>query len=265
MRECARMIKAEFYKMRGTLFFPFHVLLPCFGAHLFLAYYGYHDFAAGKEWAWYIEAVSIVYPVMISMVCAIAIGIEEKNHFFVLLGTAVHRKNSLLAKWTVLSVTGFFAVIMAVGGFFAVWQMTGHERGGFGKLCLLTILILWIASWSMYLFHLYLCLRWSGNISMCVGVLQSLLAALLQTGLGDGIWQFFLCAFGGRWSSYLLLYFYAHGGTDFRMSFGSGLAHKIMLPAGLLERLAVSVGVMAVWNIGVFAGFHFFEGRHLND
>lgn len=265
MRECARLIRAEFYKMRGIHFYLIHALIACFGAFLFLVYYGYHDFAPEKEWAWYIETVSIVFPVMISIVCVISVRVEEKNHFLTLLKIAVRKRNSLLAKWAVLSVTGLFAVTAAVGGFFIVRQVIERKCVGFGKLCLETILILWICSQGMYLLHLCVCLRWSGNISMCIGVLESMLAALLQTGLGDGIWQFFLCAWGGRYTSCLLLYSYVHGGTDFRMSFRSETLDKIAVPADLSGNLTVSVCVVTIWIIGAFVWFHYFEGRRLDD
>lgn len=248
MKECVRMIRAEAYKMRGTGFFPLHVLIPFSGVLIFLAYYGYHDFTPGKEWAWYIEAVSVVFPVMVSTVCALSAGVEEKNHYIMFLGTAVQKKNSLLAKWAVLSVTGLLAVTAAVGGFFVLRQIAAGKGSGFGKLCLGTILILWICSQGMYLFHLCVCLRWSGNISICVGVLQSVLAALLHTGLGDGIWQFFLCAWGGRWSSCLLLYTCDHA-----------------VLSGVPGDLAVSAGVMIIWITGTFVWFRYFEGRHLDD
>lgn len=239
MRECVRLIRAEFYKMRGTSFYLVHALTACFGVFLFLAYYGYHDFAPEKEWAWYIETVSIVYPVMISMVCVISVRVEEKNHFSTLLGIAVRKSNSLFAKWAVLSVTGFFAVTAAIGGFFIVWQMAEDKGRDLGGLCLVTILILWLCSQGMYLLHLCICLRWSGNISMCIGVLESMLAALLQTGLGDEIWQFFLCAWGGRWSSFVSV--------------------------GLSGNPAVNVCVMVIWAVGAFVWFDYFEGRHLDD
>lgn len=265
MRECVRMIRAESYKMRGTLFLPFHMMVPCVGGLLFLFYYGYHDFAPGKEWAWYIETVSIVFPAMISFVCSISVRIEKNNHFSVLLGTAVCRRNSLLAKWIVLSAAGLFSLIIAVGGFFAVWRATEEKGDGFGRLCLLTILILWAGSQSMYLFHLCVCLRWSENISMCIGVLQSVLAALLQTGLGHGIWQFFGCSFCGRWSSYLLLYCYVYGEGEFKLSFGSGIIDGLFAFGKVPENLAVSAGVMVIWIIGIFVWYQRFEGRCMDD
>ncbi len=246
MRECARMIRAECYKMKGTWFFPFHVLIACFSALLFLAYYACHDFAPEKEWAWYIKAVSMVFPMMVSIVCMMSVRIEEKNHFLAFLGIGMRKRYSLLAKWAVLSAAGFFAVTTAVGAFFVIWSTKG-KSGDFLNLCIFTILVLCFSSQGMYLMHLCVCLRWSGNISLCIGAFQSVLAALLQTGLGDGIWQFFTCAWSGRWSSCLLLYVCANGKADF-----SG-------------NLKVCVCIMILWITGVFAWFQYFEGRHPDD
>ena len=60
------------------------------------------------------------------------------------------------------------------------------------------ILALWIGSLLQYPIHLFLNMRFSQSVSMGIGVAQSVLAALLITGLGEGIWQFVPCSWSIR-------------------------------------------------------------------
>lgn len=247
MTECVRITRAEIHKYYRSKLLFLHIILPALAVLVFSVYYRTHDFSRYEEWAAYTEVLAVVLPAVVSIVCAMSVSIEEKNHFAVLLGIAEVKQNSLLAKWFALSLFEFLALVLAIGGFVVA--------GGRGcrdlQISLCVILILWLCSQSIYLFHLFMCLNFSGNAAMCFGALESLLAALMQTGLGDGIWQFFPCAFGGRWECLMLL------------SFMEGERFEIRGRA--LGYLAVNIGVSVTVGIMVILWFRFFEGRQKDD
>lgn len=86
---------------------------------------------------------------------------------------------------------------------------------------------------------------------MCIGISESLVAALFLTGLGEGIWQYVPCAYTGRWTSYLLLYY-----SGRKEIAAAGLKGETMLVC-----LLVSAGI---WIL-VFLWFGLYEGRQCND
>ncbi len=98
--------------------------------------------------------------------------------------------------------------------------------------------------------HLFLNLAFSKNISLCVGTAELLIAALFLTGLGEGLWQFFPCSWGGRWSGYLLLRWK-----------GRAVMDAGMMRYGVCTGVAVTAGMWAV----ILLWFYFYEGRQRHD
>ena len=96
--------------MRHTIFFWLHLLLPVFGILLFLCYYSVSPHKWESEVSGYITVLTTALPLIISIVCAQSISPEEGNHFLVFLGTAVKRRNSVLAKWFMVYCAGLMAI-----------------------------------------------------------------------------------------------------------------------------------------------------------
>ncbi len=250
MKELHRNIRAELWKMRHTLIPWLHVLIPVLGILVFLSYYSFAVWSDAEKVSGYMEALSVVLPLVISVICSMAVEMEEKGHFQTFLGTAVHRRVPFLAKWLVLAGLGFLAVLLAVFGFAGgYWMMTDRAVLSAGDYLALSA-GLFIGGWNLYLFHLFLNLRFSKNISLCAGTAELLIAALFLTGLGEGRWQFFPCAWGGRWIAYLLQCQIGNGAEA--SSFASG-----SLSAGTAVTVVLWCTVM-VW-------FHFYEGRFCKD
>ena len=236
--------------MRHTPFTWMHILIPAAGILVFLSYYSFAAWSDEGKVSGYIEVISIVLPLVISVICSMSVELEEKGGFQTFLQVAVHRRMPLFAKWMVLSGMGLGAIFLAVLGFAGGYRiMTGRAVLSVGEYLTLAG-VLCVSGWNLYLIHLVLNLMFSKNISLCTGTAELLMAALFLTGLGEGRWQFFPCAWGGRWSAYLLQ---------------CQMGNKAGSPSYVAGSLAVGAAVTAVLWCAVIAWFHFYEGRPCKD
>lgn len=250
MNELWRHIKGEIWKMRHTLLPWMHVLIPILGIGIFLLYYSFAAWSDEGKVSGYIQALSVVLPLVISVVCSMSVETEESGHFQTFLGTSVCRWNPLFAKWIFLSGIGLGSVLLAVTGFAAGYgMMTGRTVLSAGDSLILAV-TLWLGSGCTYLVHLFLNLAFSKAISLCAGTAELLISALFLTGLGEGRWHFFPCSWSGRWSGYLLLYW----------------KDSNMVSADyLMKSLEICVMVtLIVWGI-ILWWFHFYEGKKRYD
>ncbi|MBO5524541.1 MAG: lantibiotic immunity ABC transporter MutG family permease subunit, partial [Roseburia sp.] len=161
------------------------------------------------------------------------------------------RKRVLAAKWLVLLGMELFALVLAVGSFAAGFALLGK-----GKLPLslwLTVTgVLWFGSFLLYLWHLFLNLRFSKTISMGVGMAESLISALLLTGLGDGIWQYVPASYSARGSLEIL-----------RIYFTEGKGKEIS--GVFMRQFLVNLLITVVVCVIIFLWFQFYEGKACDD
>lgn len=251
MRELLRLIHLEFYKMKHMSFFFLHLLIPVFGILVFLCYYGISPHSRESELSSYVIVLTAALPLVISVVCAQAVSPEEGNHFLVFLGTAVKRKHAFLAKWVLVFFMGLFGMALAVGGFMAGYSLILKRCELDFSFMVMIILVMWLGSTGMYVMHLYLNLWKPKSISIGIGAVESVLSALMLTGLGDGLWQFLPCAFCGRWEGLLMRYWFKKSPPVTEEFIRHSFAVNIIVTAGIVLIAA--------------AGFYFYEGRRTDD
>lgn len=248
--ELYRNIRGEVWKMRHTLIPVLHILIPALGILIFLLYYSFAAWSDEGKISGYMQALSVILPLVVSVICAMSVEMEEKGHFQTFLGVAVYRRNPLLAKWAVLAGMGFGAVLLAVLGFAGGFHMMSETELMSAGEYLALACVLWGCGMNLYLFHLFLNLKFSKSISLCVGTAELAVSALFLTGLGEGRWQFFPCAWGGRWSGYLIQYWIGNGTVLAEYAAGN---------------LAVGAAVTVLLWCGVFLWISFYEGRQCRD
>lgn len=204
MRTWICLLRAERYKMRHTILPVMHVGIPLMGSILFLLYYSATSLNGIEQVSGFIEIVGLGFPFLVSLICSRSMALEEGNHYQTFLGGSAGRTISLLAKCIVLQLLGLTAVILGIGSFAL------GERYLLGNIDVpvlvypMTAMTLWLGSLIQYPIHLFLNMRFSQSVSMGIGVAQSVLAALLVTGLGEGIWQFVPCSWSIRMSIEML-------------------------------------------------------------
>lgn len=247
------LLSAEMLKMRRTWILWLHIVMPVLGIAVFLWYYSFSMWSAWGKISGYIEIVSIVCPVLVSFVSALAAEQEKQaGHFQNLFGTGRHRESNLAIKICLLMLWNLAALTLAVGGFGAGFSLMTDVKVP-GKFYPILILVTWVCQTFCYCFHLFLGIRFSRGISIGAGVVESLVAALMMTGLGDGIWQFLPCAWAGRFTGY---YVQMTANADINKEFlrtqieTGGIVMLLMTLAG--------AGLLFIW-------FHNYEGRRVED
>ncbi|MFJ8530240.1 lantibiotic immunity ABC transporter MutG family permease subunit [Bacillus sp. NPDC094106] len=195
----SRVLRADFLKVKGTIFYWMHIVMPIIGIVLFLSYYSFSKFDSMNKVSVYIQVLSISFPLLISIVCSFVVEQEAlAGNFKELLSTEYGRRKAFVSKVCLLLICGFCSTILAVVGFAAGFHFLLGQNEFPLSLYVETSLILFGCQIFMYIFHLFLNFRFSKGASIGIGIIESLLAALMLTGLGDVIWKYTPCAWGAR-------------------------------------------------------------------
>ena len=201
-----RCIYAEFMKMKHTCFYWLHVALPILAAFVFLLYYGMTAYDSKSEIVGYLQVLSFVFPFIISLVCSMAMETEEKAaKYYHLFGNQKSKMTCFLAKYVMLLGMGAFSTVLAVMVFALGYRYLLKMKSLSYASNFVVILILISSISLLYLFHLLMDLYLGKGVSLMVGGVESLIAALFMTGLGDGVWSFVPCSYGARFLSYYTL------------------------------------------------------------
>lgn len=247
-----RSMRAELLKMRHTFLLPFYGMVPLVGSVIFLAYYGLAEWSEPSRISGFAEVIGIALPLLVSIVCAGNVGLEEGNHFQVFLGNSMKKWKNLAIKFLALSGLG----ILAVAGGVALFGLGSYFLFGKGEipaaLYLKLAVVLALGSIPLYLEHLFLNLQFSKTVSQCVGVGQFLLSALFLTGLGEERWMFFPCTWNARGGMLVL-------NCAFRPEAGRIYMEEAKRAGMICLLLLLLICVI----IGIW--FHYYEGRQCND
>lgn len=249
--EFIRLLRAEYRKMHRTILPAIHCVIPVAVSLLFLAYYRFAPWNSSEMLSGYVEVLGIALPLLISIICAIAVDMEAGNHFQVMLGVVRGRKRVLGAKWLALLGMELFALALAVGSFGVGFGFLGKQNIP-PEWWLIIIGLLWFGSFLLYLWHLFLNLQFSKTVSMGVGMGESLISALFLTGLGDGRWQYVPGSYSARGSLEVLRIWFAESGG------------KEIL-GGFMKHFCVNLLITVVLCAIIFLWFQFYEGRACDD
>lgn len=198
MSGLVRSLRAEVLKLRHTFFYWTHAALPLLAAGGMLAYFAGTN---GRE-LWqitaYVEILGIALPIVVSLVCGMAVEIEEDNHFQVFLGSRSTKGAAYLYKSLWLMLCGFVALGLAMVLFGAGYDdLLGKNGMGLWGYCK-DAMLLWLGALPLYLEHVLLNLQFSKTVSVAVGVAEFVISALFLTGLGDGLWPLVPCSWSAR-------------------------------------------------------------------
>lgn len=199
-----RLMKSDFMKMRRTPFYWIHICLPFIGVLIFLGYYSFSSWNSINKINGYLEALSLTFPVLIGVVCSMVIEKEVMaGKFKEMLSTEYGRRTCLLSKILILLLSGLISLTLAIGGFFIGFQYILKQNSISLTFYINAILIIFVAQIFLYLFHLWLSIKLGSGTSIGMGIFESLVSALLITGLGDRIWQWIPCGWSVRFCNNL--------------------------------------------------------------
>ncbi|MGE7997365.1 lantibiotic immunity ABC transporter MutG family permease subunit [Lysinibacillus sp. NPDC093190] len=197
-----RLLRAEFLKIKRTPFLLIHLLVPIIISGLFLAYYSYSPWNFDWKVSAYFQALSCGFPIIIGLVCAMASEQEATaGHFQEMLTASKTKIIAFLSKLLLLLLFSFGAVLLSIGIFSVGFIELLHEDTFNFQFYLIAGCILFASYVFLYILHFFVSLHFGKGASIGLGIVGSLIVALLLTGLGDGIWSFIPYGWGGHFVS----------------------------------------------------------------
>lgn len=206
MISLGRAISAEWMKLRETSVKWIFLLIPLICAIIFLSYFGViHETDQGKLYVFYMEAICIALPFLISIICGMTSMQEEKaGHFQVILG-GISRTRNYISKLTSLVLLTSCSIITAVAIFILgatyILDIEGISYIIYLKACVALI----CGCVILYIIHLFIAFILGIGASVTLGGAGLLLTGLMATGLGDGVWQYVPWAWNIRFVDILLV------------------------------------------------------------
>src|SRR5699024_53157 len=187
MTEYYRYLKSEFYKLRHSWFFLIHLLFPISGAVLMLIYAKISGSSAINKLMAFAQIFALACPFTISVACQIAVDQEMHAGYFQNMLTKPNRVKTIAAKFTLMILSGLLAIVIVTELFASLFPLATGAKVPLGFF-IITPITLWLSSIFLYGIHIVFSFRFGRNLGISVGVVGSLLSALFQTGLGEGIW-----------------------------------------------------------------------------
>lgn len=237
-----RSLKAESLKLRRHPLLLVHLLLPLIAIAMFLAYFAYTPYSPVAKTVAYFQVLASALPTVIGLVCAMAAEQEAAAGGSQQLLTLPGRLIPLTAKLSLLLLLGWSSILLAAagfaGGFIYLLKQSPYPMSFYIEAAAL----LGASSIFLYGLHLLVSLRFGKAASIGLGLVGSLLAALLLTGLGDLIWIYLPFAWPARFVSIWTLY---------------GGANELAIPGSLLFREGILCCISGTAGIMILLGHWF--------
>lgn len=183
-------LKSDCYKILHTPIWLIHVMIPIVGIAVFIGYYSISPWDETDKLSAYIQALAIVFPVLIGMITALFTELEQgAGGFQAILSCTTAKSLPHTSKLLLLMLLGLLAALLALVGFGTAFIKMGYARQSllfYGE----TAFLLWLSVVPLYLIHYLVSFRFGKGVSIGLGIVGTLLGALLLTGLGDGIWPY---------------------------------------------------------------------------
>ena len=207
MNEYCRYLKSDIYKLRHSWYFAIHLLFPVLGAVLMLLYARFSSSSELNKLAAFAQIIAIAFPFVISIVCQIVAEQELQAGHFQNMLTLPDRRKTIFSKFAILLLSGLFSVALSTVLFGVPFSyITGIKLPV--KFFVFIPIVLWASNIMIYGLHLILAFRFGRNLGISIGVMGSLLSALLQTGIGTGRWFFIPYGLGIRFAESALIFIF---------------------------------------------------------
>ena len=198
------IIKSEIYKIKGTWLPWIHIVLPIAYSLLF---YGAAKITGLKNYEesdivqTYFVLLGASMPIIFSFISSKVVDMEmSAGKYQMILSTTKSRTKAYIGKLIVLEI-GFVLSLTLSITIFAI--LTGYQNT---LDWLIEFFLIVISSLSLYLIHLWVSILLSSGASIGLGFLETMIALLSMTVIGDSIWYFIPCTWGSRLpASYILM------------------------------------------------------------
>lgn len=195
-----RCLKAEYEKSKHSKLLFIHWIIPFLCAVIFAGYYHISIWEKFVKISTYLETLAVAFPFLTGIIVGMAVQIENQaGHFQLMLGTIPSRTAAYIGKLGFLILNALMGTFLALGVFAVLYRETPVV------LCMKTGVLLVETMIPIYMIHLMIGMEFGKGASMGVGIVGSLISALMMTGLGDVVWKYIPWAWGVRAMEYLVL------------------------------------------------------------
>lgn len=232
-------MRADYKKLRRLPVKAAHVMIPIGVAAVFLVYYAYVPWEYESKIEAFYQVLAMGFPFLIGVFTAVLADQELSAGMFQNMLSARRRTTAFFSKLLLLILFGTGAVMLASVLFGTGFHfLSGERETGIGFHIAAAILLPG-GNVFLYVIHFILAFALDKGVTVGVGIVESLLSALLMTGMGEGVWPFVPAAWGSRLVTLFLQKCYFHGiiGADGR------LACRVCALATL-----GSIAVFSVWS-----------------
>lgn len=246
-----RLIIGDFKKLHHSSIVWIHVVVPVLIAMLFVWYYSSSALNDISKIEYFIQALSIGFPLIIGIVCAMVVEQEAQAGSFQELLMSKNKLLSFFSKLCMLIFMAFTSLVTAVGilaiGLECLLHKNPFSAAFYGKITLLLL----FCEIFLYLLHLLCSFKFGTGASVGLGISESLITAILLTGLGDKTWKWVPCSWGGRACDYYIsLSTYKGNSGTYMQEFQS--------------TVYIFSVVTVIFLLISFLWFNYFEGRKEN-
>lgn len=244
-----RCFVADYRKTKRLGFRTAHVFIPVCTAFVFLAYYAVSPWDVRIKTEGYFQILGVGLPFLIGLFTVMLAEQESSAASFQIMLSAAKRLPMFYSKLILLVLSSAFSILVAsllfgMGNMYVIKQSVT----GMGFYLSATFALV-LGNVLITVFHLFLSLRFNKGVSIMIGIAESIVAALMLTGLGEVIWCYVPCAWSSRIITYLLLECIGERAFD--------------MQCVIAAALCVLLTVCAVLLFGVWADH--WEGQHTND
>ena len=192
-------VHADLIKLRHTPHWAIHVVVPLLGSLMFIFYFvHYGSVEEYKKIKLVLELTATIFPLLISVIVGLNVSQEEKAAYFQNLLVAPDRAKIFLAKLSVLYLSGVISLFVLYGIFsmgIAIW-----DNGNLPWTLLLQgVPGLALGSFVLYIFHLFLNVKFGLGISLFWGVFECLQCILYSNIELHGLWRYIPFAWSENW------------------------------------------------------------------
>lgn len=190
------IIKSEIYKIKRTWLPWIHTVLPI--AYSILFYMaskttGLKNFEESDIAQTYLVLLGAVIPLICSFISSKVVDMEMgAGNYQTLLSTTRSRTKAYLGKLLVLELGFILSLTLAII-IFAL--LTGYQNI---LDWFIEFFLILISSLSLYMIHLWVSILLSNGASIGLGFLETMIALLSLTVIGDSIWYFIPCSWASR-------------------------------------------------------------------
>ncbi|MEG1312415.1 MAG: lantibiotic immunity ABC transporter MutG family permease subunit [Romboutsia sp.] len=198
-------LKTDLYKFVKSNIVISHFLIPIVGVIIMLEYFTLSSWSQTEKVSAYIQVISMAFPLIISILINMVYEQEEEATFIYFLLTPTKRYIPHISKLLLLLLFGLIATMISILGFGTLFTTIDAEILNI-MFYLKLAMIIFISIIPLYMLHYFVVFNFGKGSSISMGVVGSLVTALMITGIGEGLWFILPWGVSIRLPSYFFQY-----------------------------------------------------------